>query len=383
MPNFGYAIYRSDGVLVTTSQAFRSVVGLRLGAEEILDLEGVFEKGCESTFFSVGTIWAVPKSADAKYRRVQLSIAALPLEKGSALKTFIAEIDAVGGAGFRSRKDTVTEESSASGSNSSSKSKRRILVVEDNDLNADIIAHFLRDYGVSFDLADNGLAAIEACRENRYDLVLMDIMLPRMNGYEATENILRNKDSDMIPVVIGVTAKVFRDDRLRCFEVGMSDVIHKPVDFTLLRKVLDRYLLGVTDGLSSRSNSIDQSHQPGSSSVLDGDTASDYARRMADTPEERRGALDRVLESFDELIAKIRVSAQAGDIESIERHAHTLKGNAALIGAWDLSDLAKGLERIAGGKWETLRAAHWLALLENASREARRLAGDLGFGESV
>ena len=254
-------------------------------------------------------------------------------------------------------------------SNALKGSDKRILVVEDNALNADIISHYLKDYGVAFELANNGREAVEACRENRYDLILMDIMLPKMDGYEATKIILSEDGSAIKPIIIGVTAKVFRDDQLRCFEVGMRDVINKPVDYNLLRKVLDKHMFGIVDEDEFQPVSDGEHPKRMDTASFQRQVAIDYTRRMSDTREGRRAAIDRALESLSELLGQIKDSAEAGDRKALERYAHSMKGNAALIGARNVSDLAKGLERIAATNTENLRTDHWIALLESSLLE--------------
>ena len=278
--------------------------------------------------------------------------------------------------------ETAPEESKASRageefSDALAKSEKRILVVEDNALNADIISHFLKDYGVAFELADNGREAVEACRKNRYDLVLMDIMLPKLDGYEATEIILSEDDSPIKPIIIGVTAKVFRDDRRRCLEVGMRDVINKPVDYNILRKMLDKHLFGIVDEDEWQPVSNGERPRKVDTTSFQRQVAIEYTRRMSDTSEGRRASIDRALDSLSELLGQIKSSAKAGDRKALERYAHSMKGNAALIGARNVSDLAKGLERIAATNTENLRADHWIALLESSLLEVDRWARSL------
>jgi len=107
-----------------------------------------------------------------------------------------------------------------------------VLVVEDVALNQLLIKTLLNDYGFNYDMADNGKIAIEKMQTNTYDIILMDLMMPEMNGFEATEYI-RNTMNSKTPI-IALTADVTTVDFAKCKAFGMDDYISKPVDEILL-----------------------------------------------------------------------------------------------------------------------------------------------------
>lgn len=107
-----------------------------------------------------------------------------------------------------------------------------ILVVEDIALNQLLMKTLLNDFGFTCDIADNGKLALDLLKVNRYDLILMDLQMPLMNGFEATEHI-RNKMKSRIPI-IALTADVTTVDLAKCRDVGMNDYLAKPVDERLL-----------------------------------------------------------------------------------------------------------------------------------------------------
>ena len=107
-----------------------------------------------------------------------------------------------------------------------------VLVVEDIALNQLLMKTVLNDFGFACDIADNGEIAIELLKKNRYDLILMDLQMPQMNGFEATEYI-RKKMKSKIPI-IALTADVTTVDLAKCREVGMNDYLAKPLDEQLL-----------------------------------------------------------------------------------------------------------------------------------------------------
>ena len=107
-----------------------------------------------------------------------------------------------------------------------------VLVVEDVTLNQLLLKTILNDFGFKYDIADNGKIAIDKLQSNTYDIILMDLMMPEMNGFEATEYI-RNKMDSKIPI-IALTADVTTVDIEKCKAYGMNDYISKPIDEKLL-----------------------------------------------------------------------------------------------------------------------------------------------------
>jgi CheY-like chemotaxis protein/anti-sigma regulatory factor (Ser/Thr protein kinase) len=116
----------------------------------------------------------------------------------------------------------------------------RILVAEDIPLNQLLIKIILKDFGWDADIAGNGKIAIEKLQENKYDIILMDLLMPELNGFEATEQI-RGKMNSQIPI-IALTADVTTVDVEKCKAVGMNDYISKPVDEKLLYTKIIQYI---------------------------------------------------------------------------------------------------------------------------------------------
>lgn len=105
----------------------------------------------------------------------------------------------------------------------------KILVVEDNFINQKLINKLLIKKGYNVTLSSNGKQALEICREQKFDLVLMDIQMPLMDGFEATLEIRNLDKADKIHTpIVAVTAFAMETDRQKCFEVGMDDYISKP-----------------------------------------------------------------------------------------------------------------------------------------------------------
>ncbi|MCH6257019.1 response regulator [Puniceicoccaceae bacterium K14] len=247
-------------------------------------------------------------------------------------------------------------------------SMKRILVVEDNQLNIDILTHFLRDYGSPYDVVKNGKLAVDMYEDGKYDLILMDIMLPVMNGYEATEKILEKGKN--VPPIIGVTAKVFRDDKDLCLECGMLEVINKPIDFTRLKKSLDK-VFGGEEAKVEKTESV--SNDSSVEKMFDWRTAENYLGRMESAENSRKDLIDRYLAEIRLLLDQIKLAAlQDSGFEEIQRHAHSLKGNLGLVGANNMQDLALGLEMTARKSNVHFKPEHWLNLLTAAFVDLER-----------
>ena len=124
--------------------------------------------------------------------------------------------------------------------------KRKILVVEDNELNREIAVEILKEYGFQVDTAENGAEAVEKVKNStpgNYDLVLMDVQMPVMNGYEATKEI-RALDNPALAgiTILAMTANAFDEDRKKALECGMDGFLSKPIVIEELISTLQKNL---------------------------------------------------------------------------------------------------------------------------------------------
>src|SRR5690606_10474960 len=130
-------------------------------------------------------------------------------------------------------KDEVTEPLLSEGT--------RILVAEDNAINQRVILALLDRFKQTADVVETGLEAVEACRKRTYDLILMDLQMPELDGLQATTRI-RGLDLEKQPWIVALTANAFEDDRQRCLASGMNDYLSKPVRRQHLALALDRFV---------------------------------------------------------------------------------------------------------------------------------------------
>ncbi len=119
--------------------------------------------------------------------------------------------------------------------------KRRILIVDDNAGNRLLLQYNLEGY-FEIDFAGNGLSALDKFTQNRYDLILMDIHMPDMDGIEATKRIREMEAGQNRTPIFAVTSNMFREQREKCLEAGMDDYIVKPIHAKALVERINHYL---------------------------------------------------------------------------------------------------------------------------------------------
>ncbi len=226
----------------------------------------------------------------------------------------------------------------------------RILVAEDNPVNQEVTIELLRSIGLNADLAGNGADALRMARERDYDLVLMDMQMPVMDGLEATRAI-RALENGRMPIV-AMTANAFGDDRQRCLDAGMNDHVAKPVEPETLFGALRRWLPAVPSIQAKPTTT--PATVPG-----DGDEQA-LARLQAikglDTEAGLRAVRGRIgsyrrlsrlfAETHADDMSQLRQHLAAGDLRTAIRCAHSLKGAAGTLGAGDLQQRASDLERL-------------------------------------
>ncbi|WP_428827293.1 response regulator [Azonexus sp. IMCC34842] len=137
--------------------------------------------------------------------------------------------------------DSVLPRPNASAPNDESRVHGRILLVEDDPINRDIGVDLLSLAGAEVITAEDGLAAVERCQQQRFDLILMDIQMPRLDGLDATRQIRALPGCQSTPIV-ALTANAFVEDKNRCLEAGMNDFLAKPVKTEALAAILRKYL---------------------------------------------------------------------------------------------------------------------------------------------
>jgi two-component system, sensor histidine kinase and response regulator len=226
----------------------------------------------------------------------------------------------------------------------------RVLLVEDNEVNQQVALRLLEDLGCRVDVADNGLAALEALSKTDYNIIFMDCQMPQMDGYETTAAIRKSEieTGKHIPIV-AVTAHGLAGDRERCINVGMDDYISKPFIPEIFQTVLEKWVGFAAGTFLNRekisvSNNENYPRGEGASTVLDPQMLSNL-QALADGDTEFLNMLFKnFLNSAITRIDSMRRAVEAEDTERLRKEAHTLAGASSNIGSREITEICRNLE---------------------------------------
>ncbi len=248
----------------------------------------------------------------------------------------------------------------------------RILLVEDNLTNQEVASGLLRRLGWHADVTSDGKQALQALETQPYDLVLMDVQMPEMDGYEATR-LIRDPNSKVlnrnIPI-IATTAHAMQGDAEKCLSAGMSDYVSKPIDPIKLAKVVEKWLTRKVHCTSGEpqlepvpAEDVQLPKQASQPLVFNREA---FLQRMMGDLEFAHDVTTGFLEELPALLSALRDQFAREDLESIWKQAHKLKGSAANVGAEALRDTAFEME-IAGKIGDLSRVATLMPELEERS----------------
>lgn len=266
-----------------------------------------------------------------------------------------------------------------------------ILLVEDNPLNVEVTRAALQQSRHRVAVVGSGLDALTVVDQEDFDLILMDISMPGMDGLEATRRIRAGHSPNRATPIIAMTANAFAEDRERCAQAGMNDFLSKPIDIDKLRTLVTHWLVEPAtmetafpasefDPTASgkRLASAESAISAGAGQLaplkdfpildeqildqLAADTTVDLPRKLVEM------FLSELKQREDELSAR----CAAGDLYALGEAAHRLKGSAGTLGAGRLQQIALVLEKAAKGRDET-QAKRALVELEPTIKETQNL----------
>ncbi|MGH9226997.1 MAG: response regulator [Acidimicrobiales bacterium] len=218
----------------------------------------------------------------------------------------------------------------------------RILLAEDNQINQKLILLTLAKFGYAADVAANGLEAVAALERQPYDTVLMDVQMPEMDGFEATQRI-RSRWGAHGPTVVALTANALEGDRERCLAAGMDDYLAKPIRPHALAGAL-RLAAGLRrpPGVAT----------PPAAAVEPAVDPAGIDRLLATLGAGGRDLLPELVGAFfseaPTLVAAAQRGIAEGALEEAHRAAHTLKSTARAFGADGLAERCQRLETLVG-----------------------------------
>jgi two-component system sensor histidine kinase/response regulator len=221
----------------------------------------------------------------------------------------------------------------------------RVLLVEDNEINQEVASELLRGAGFVVEIAGNGQAALDRLRTEAFDVVLMDMQMPVMDGITATQAIRRQPQFDTMPIV-AMTANAMQRDIDRCLDAGMQDFVTKPIEPERLWLAMKTWVRPVLRSPEQRAALT----PPAAAALVElpdlpGLDCADGLARVAGNRVLYRSLLRRFATGQHQLVPQIRQAVAQGNVPLAERLAHSARGVCGSLGAHRLARLAQAVEQ--------------------------------------
>ncbi|MFT6984353.1 MAG: two-component system sensor histidine kinase/response regulator [Psychromonas sp.] len=233
----------------------------------------------------------------------------------------------------------------------------RILLAEDNKVNQEVALIMLESFGLQVDIAEHGLAAVAAVQQQTYDLILMDMQMPEMDGLEATRRIRKMELTGKLAAgitIVALTANAMDGDMELCLKTGMNGYLSKPFSAVDLYESLTPWLnvprqSALTDFIK---DDQDYDYDDDDLEIIKDETAasvdpSALEKIAALSPEQSTYLVNKVIHLFLDTLEEslVQLANPSQQFDSIRKLAHTLKSSSANVGAYQLADLCKQLEQ--------------------------------------
>ena len=245
----------------------------------------------------------------------------------------------------------------------------QVLVVEDVPLNREVVYDLLSRLGLKVQMAENGKIALMMCAVRRYDLILMDMRMPEMDGLTATRELRKMPEYAQVPI-IALTANAFDDDREACLDSGMNDFLSKPVLAVDMVEMLAKWLQVQPVALSATPPPLPQAPELGD--LLAGLPGLDLNGQMLQllSPDRYVALLQEFFTDYHQIVPQLRQDLQDQPPTQVREKAHAFKGAAGMIGLMILYEISTQLEKRlkAGENGDEVQAL--LDQLQQAMEEA-------------
>ncbi len=220
-----------------------------------------------------------------------------------------------------------------------------ILVAEDNDINQKVIKQQLNLLGYAADIANDGSEALKRLQKENYGLLLTDLHMPEMDGFELTKNIRAQEAGQKHIPIIALTANALKGEREHCLNTGMDDYLSKPAQLEDLRSILEKYLSGnkaAADAKPASQSAATASEAESSTVPVDIHV---LEQLVGDDPEMIKDMLQDYRASAKKTAAELRTAYQAEQWKTVGALAHKLKSSSRSVGALALGELCASMEQ--------------------------------------
>ncbi len=261
-------------------------------------------------------------------------------------------------------------------------SPAKVLLVEDNPINQMVAIEILSLAGMVVQKAENGLVAIEKIKNEIFDVVLMDIQMPEMDGLEATKRIREDLGETKLPV-IAMTAHAMQGDREKCMAAGMNDYISKPIDRLKLYQVLNKHIpdSALNPDLNVKSTSQEKKQKSAETILIPGIDAEDGIYRMGCTPERYISILSQFFIDLKDTPGQVKEYVKQGDLPEARAANHSLKGSSGNLCMTELYEASRSLEKAIDSK-ENEKISEYISRVEEAFFSAENALGIYKSGTS-